>query len=116
MKPRGVRLNVPWTLSSTSCPSSSPYQNGVAGADLHSRLFLPRIQILGKNLPASLQITNPQQARHVHQHSSRKNPVRHLLHTQLSGTCARHLFLSKAVVHPALVEQVAQRIQVRLRV
>ena len=84
-------------------------------ADFHARLLLPAFQVFGIDRRARLQPVHALVARHVHQHAAGDDAVLEIEDAVLGGAILAHFVRGIAVVHLAVIEEVAQRIHVGVR-
>src|SRR4030095_3418619 len=100
----------PWSQFGPTRPTSPPKQKPVAGHCLHTGLFLPSLEILGKDPRSGFKIRDTLESRNVVQDASRDDAVFHRQDGTLSGaalhgdqTCYRI-----AVPHLSIKEDVCE--------
>src|SRR5262245_48596396 len=71
VEPGGALADVPRTELRAPRPASGPEQDDVAGGDLHAGLLFPRLDVLGVDGGAGLEVLDAFQARNVDQHATR---------------------------------------------
>ena len=89
-------------------------QQGIAGLHLDPGLLFPGFQVLGVNRLLALQVPDTKQCGHVHQDRPGENAVLDPVDRELADAGLLDQVGAEPVVHPTLVEDVAECIDVRV--
>ena len=118
IEPRRLLAHVPRPELRPPLPAPGANEDGVSRRHPDTGLLLPGFEILDIHRRARLEVRHAFQARHIHQDSTREDAVLHVDDRPLPGTALHRDVLAgrEAVVHLAVQEVVAERVEVRMRV
>ncbi len=110
---REHETRIPRTPRLAQRPPTRAHEQDVAGFDAKAGVLLGALEIVGKDRLAILQERNAARARHVEQNTARDDTVAKLVNAEFERPVRRHVLDRVAVVQLALVEDVAERVDVR---